>query len=57
MSRQAKNGVDGVEIVCQMINKLESADVERISKIKSDKYISEIREIVEEAVSRHSEKQ
>ena len=52
-----REGVDGVEIVCQMINKLESADVERISKIKSDKYISEIREIVEEAVSRHSEKQ
>lgn len=51
------NGVDGVEIVCQMINKLESADVERISKIKSDKYISEIRKIVEEAVSKHSEKQ
>ena len=51
------NGVDGVEVVCQMINKLEPTDVERISKIKSNEYISEIREIVEEAVSRHSEEQ
>lgn len=51
------NGVDGAEVVCQMINKLEPADVERISKIKSNNYIFEIREIVKEALNKCTEEQ
>lgn len=46
-----------VDEVCQMINRLEPTDVENISKIKSNNYISEIRTIVNNAIEREAEEQ
>lgn len=40
-----------------MINRLEPTDVENISKIKSNNYISEIRTIVNNAIEREPEEQ